>query len=544
MPQLKERVQKALNYRNLSAGLYLLSIGLLKKVAIADRFSQWASAGFDGPGPLNFFYAWATSLSYTFQIYYDFSGYTDMALGAALMFNIKLPVNFDSPYKALDVQDFWRRWHISLSRFLRDYVYIPLGGSRVGEGRIYFNLMVVFLVCGLWHGAGWTFIFWGFLYGAAVVVRRFWRKMSGPMPDFLAWFLTFNFVNAAWVFFRARTWEDALKVLSGMVGLNGFTLPSSWLRSLDFSRGPSSNFFPGRRLWGGAGMPMSLSPWPFSFVCFSKTPIRWPKNLRLTGNHFSGLPPGPTQSLTWLRGTNFSILIFRGQMKVYRKWFFLALGILLSIVGLAGLTNYIVDPYGLLRKDFTNQFIEPNKNFIKIRFITQNLDRYDSFVFGSSRVNSINVQKIQGYKCYNVHYNGGLPRDHLDNIRYLLKKGVKIKLILLGLDDMSFRDDPGDHLHQPLRYPYPPVLNQHPFPYYLRYFFSSPDWGILQEVWYGYKKMLFKASGDHPVFYDMFDTGQMFSYQIDRQIEDNPEKHRNDPKFLIIHRNRLRLSKS
>ena len=230
-------------------------------------------------------------------------------------------------------------------------------------------------------------------------------------------------------------------------------------------------------------------------------------------------------------------------MKVYRKWFFLALGILLSIVGLAGLTNYIVDPYGLLRKDFTNQFIEPNKNFIKIRFITQNLDRYDSFVFGSSRVNSINVQKIQGYKCYNVHYNGGLPRDHLDNIRYLLKKGVKVKLILLGLDDMSFRDDPGDHLHQPLRYPYPPVLNQHPFPYYLRYLFSSPDWGILHEVFCGYKNKLFKASGDNPVFYDMFDTGQMFSYQIDRQIEDNPEKHRNDPKFLkhnFIHRNRLK----
>jgi alginate O-acetyltransferase complex protein AlgI len=266
MPQFKERVKKALNYRNLSAGLYLLSIGLFKKVVIADRFSEWASAGFDGPGPLNFFYAWATSLSYTFQIYFDFSGYTDMALGAALMFNIRLPVNFNSPYKALDVQDFWRRWHISLSRFLRDYVYIPLGGSRAGDGRVYFNLMVVFLVCGLWHGAGWPFIFWGFLYGVAAVLRRFWRKRIGPMPDFLAWFLTFNFVNAAWVFFRARTWEDALKVLSGMFGLNGLTLPASWWRVFGFLQGSHIRFLPWKEIMGGSRdayvwIPLAL------FVC-------------------------------------------------------------------------------------------------------------------------------------------------------------------------------------------------------------------------------------------------------------------------------------
>jgi hypothetical protein len=221
-------------------------------------------------------------------------------------------------------------------------------------------------------------------------------------------------------------------------------------------------------------------------------------------------------------------------MEVYRKWLFLALGILLSIVGLTGLTNYILDPYGLLRKDFTYQFIEPNKNFIKIRFITQNPDRYDSFVFGSSRVNNINVRKIQGYKCYNVHYSGGLPRDHLDNIRYLLKKRIKIKLIVIGLDEFSFRDDPEARLHQPLRHPYPPVLNQHPFPYYLRYFFSLMDWEIMKEALGGYKKKLFNKSGENPAFYNMelFDTGQMFFHQIDRQIEENPEKHRNDPKFL------------
>jgi hypothetical protein len=219
-------------------------------------------------------------------------------------------------------------------------------------------------------------------------------------------------------------------------------------------------------------------------------------------------------------------------MEVYRKWLFLALGILLGTVGLVGLLNYIVDPYGLLRKDFTYQFIEPDKNFIKIRFIAQNPDRYDSFVFGSSRVNSIDVRKIQGYKCYNVHYSGGLPRDHLDNIRFLLKKGVRIKLILIGLDDFSFREDPDARLHQPLRYPYPPVLNQHPFPYYLRYFFSFQDWEIMQEVLSGYKKKLFKKTGENPTCYELFVTGQMFFYETDRQIEADPEKHRNDPKFL------------
>jgi hypothetical protein len=220
-------------------------------------------------------------------------------------------------------------------------------------------------------------------------------------------------------------------------------------------------------------------------------------------------------------------------MEGYRKWLFSALGILLGTVGLVGLLNYLIDPYGLLRRDFTYQFIEPNKNFIKIRFITQNPERYDCFVFGSSRVNSIDVRKIPGYQGYNVHYSGGLPRDHLDNIRYLLKKGVKIKLILIGLDDFSYREDPEARLHQPLRYPYPPVLNQHPFPYYLRTFFSFQDWEIMQEVLSGYQKRLFNKAGENSSFYEeLFATGQMFFYQADRQIEDSPEKHRNDPKFL------------
>jgi len=225
MPQFESMRNKLLNYRNLAVGIFLFSIGLFKKVVIADKFALWANAGFDGSQSLTMMEAWATSLSYTFQLYFDFSGYTDMALGSSYMFNIKLPINFHSPYKALDIQDFWRRWHMTLSRFLREYIYIPLGGNRYGDNRMYMALMATFLIGGIWHGAGWTFVFWGFLHGAGIVIHRIWKKHGLSMPKALAWIVTFNFVNIAWVFFRAKSWEDAMKVLSGMFGMNGIVLP-------------------------------------------------------------------------------------------------------------------------------------------------------------------------------------------------------------------------------------------------------------------------------------------------------------------------------
>nr|WP_236613301.1 MBOAT family O-acyltransferase [Chrysiogenes arsenatis] len=225
MPQFASRWNLVKNYRNIALGLFVFSMGLFKKVVIADTFAVWATAGFDTATTLNFFSAWATSLSYTFQLYFDFSGYTDMAIGAALLFNIKLPMNFNSPYKACDIQDFWRRWHMTLSRFLRDYLYIPLGGNRVGKYRNYLNLFAVFLLGGIWHGAGWTFVAWGALHGIALIIHRIWQEAGLRMNQYLAWFITFNFVNIAWVFFRAREWEDAFKVLRGMVGLDGVMLP-------------------------------------------------------------------------------------------------------------------------------------------------------------------------------------------------------------------------------------------------------------------------------------------------------------------------------
>ncbi len=234
MPQFASRWNLVKNYKHIAMGMFIFSIGLFKKVIIADQFAIWATAGFDNALTLELFEAWSTSLSYTFQLYFDFSGYCDMAVGAALLFNIKLPINFNSPYKSLDIQDFWRRWHITLGRFLRDYIYIPLGGNRKGNFQTYNNLMITFVLGGLWHGAGWTFIFWGFLHGAALGIHRFWKSLGFNMPKVLAWFITFNFVNVAWVFFRAKEWEDAIKVLKGMVGLNGIVMSQKYAEKLDF----------------------------------------------------------------------------------------------------------------------------------------------------------------------------------------------------------------------------------------------------------------------------------------------------------------------
>lgn len=216
IPQFKDKTNFIINYKNVYFGILIFLIGLFKKVVVADTFAAYATSGFDVATTLDFINAWFTSLSYTMQIYFDFSGYCDMAIGIGLLFNIKLPINFNSPYKALDIQDFWRRWHITLSRFLRNYIYIPLGGNRRGQKRASVNVFVVFLLGGLWHGAAWTFVIWGALHGLANVIVRLWHWLGLKMGRVLAWFVTFNFVNIAWVYFRATSFESANKVLKGM----------------------------------------------------------------------------------------------------------------------------------------------------------------------------------------------------------------------------------------------------------------------------------------------------------------------------------------
>jgi len=227
MPQFANIRNKVRNNYNIIVGLFIFAIGLFKKVVIADTFATWVNIGFDGDVMLHLIEAWAVSLSYTFQLYFDFSGYTDMAIGVALLFNIKLPINFNSPYKARNIQDFWQRWHITLSRFLKAYIYIPLGGNRKGNFRTYVNLMATFILGGIWHGAGWTFIFWGFLHGIALIIYRVWSKLGIKLWGWLAWFITFNFINISWVFFRAENWDSAIRLLNSMFSLNNIVLPSS-----------------------------------------------------------------------------------------------------------------------------------------------------------------------------------------------------------------------------------------------------------------------------------------------------------------------------
>lgn len=216
MPQFASKYNLVKKHKNIALGLFLFFIGLFKKVFIADNLAIMATNGFASSAVLNTIEAWITSLSYTLQLYFDFSGYTDMAIGIALLFNIKLPINFDTPYKSTNIKDFWRRWHITLSRFLRDYIYIPLGGNRVSSFKIYSNLMITFILGGLWHGAGFTFVFWGFLHGFALVIHRAWQNTGIKINKFIAWFITFNFINISWIFFKANEFTQAINILRAM----------------------------------------------------------------------------------------------------------------------------------------------------------------------------------------------------------------------------------------------------------------------------------------------------------------------------------------
>ena len=199
----------------------MFSIGLAKKVIIADTIANFANAGFDKMETLNIIEAWMTSISYTLQLYFDFSGYCDMAMGIALMFNIVLPLNFNSPYKSTNIQEFWKRWHMTLGRFMTNYLYIPLGGNRLGERKTLRNLFIVFMASGIWHGAGWNFIIWGGLHGICILIHRVWKNSGRKMNKLLGWFITINLVNIFWVFFRAETLNGALKVLKGMFDIKG-----------------------------------------------------------------------------------------------------------------------------------------------------------------------------------------------------------------------------------------------------------------------------------------------------------------------------------
>jgi alginate O-acetyltransferase complex protein AlgI len=237
MPQFARLVPKGETLENLSVGLVLFAIGLAKKCLIADPLGSFASPIFaraEAGEELHFFIAWSGVLAYTFQIYFDFSGYSEMAIGLARMFGVKFPANFNSPYKASSIVEFWRRWHMTLSRFLRDYVYVPLGGNRKGAPRRYVNLMAVMLVGGLWHGASWTFVLWGGLHGAYLLINHAWNAACDKhlfpasavrVVGHASWALTFFAVTIAWVTFRAESLDGAFRLYQAMLLFDGLSLP-------------------------------------------------------------------------------------------------------------------------------------------------------------------------------------------------------------------------------------------------------------------------------------------------------------------------------
>ncbi|MGM9613693.1 MAG: MBOAT family O-acyltransferase, partial [Butyricicoccus sp.] len=218
LPQLRDDRRRKPSARSLSRGLTAFSFGLFKKVLVADTLGKAADWGWNNLASLNSPAALVTILAYSLQLYFDFAGYSDMASGVALCFNIELPMNFDSPYRARNIADFWKRWHMTMTRFFTRYLYIPLGGSRRGLARTCLNTFIIFLVSGLWHGAAWTFILWGALHGIAMVIGRLMKARGGRrLPLFPAWLLTFAFVNVCWVFFRAPSIAAGGQLLSRLV---------------------------------------------------------------------------------------------------------------------------------------------------------------------------------------------------------------------------------------------------------------------------------------------------------------------------------------
>lgn len=214
IPQFSDKERYCFNSKNFAYGIMWFTIGLLKKVILADKLAIYANQVFNATTVISMPEAWLGSIAYTMQLYFDFSGYSEMAIGLGLMLNFELPWNFNYPYRATSIIDFWRRWHMTLSAFLKNYLYIPLGGNC--NGHHLRNVMITMLLGGLWHGAGWTFVAWGGLHGLFICINHLWRKTKINLPNWIGWILTFNVVNLAWIFFRAENFDVALKIVRAM----------------------------------------------------------------------------------------------------------------------------------------------------------------------------------------------------------------------------------------------------------------------------------------------------------------------------------------
>ena len=339
MPQFARPETYRFSWDNMTIGLTIFTIGLFKKSVLADGVSPYANVAFhaaDTGEMLDFLAAWGGALAYTVQLYFDFSGYSDMAIGLSRMFGIILPLNFNSPYKAANIIDFWRRWHMTLSRFLRDYLYIPLGGNRKGPMRRQINLMVTMLLGGLWHGASWNFVLWGGLHGLYLAINHGWRSLHkkyfsslgdiGIWGKLMAWTFTFIAVVAAWVFFRATTLEGALSMLSGMIGLHGISLPAVFQSSLGGAADMLKNMGIQFSLGGGSRFILTWG-WVISLLVIA---LFLPNTQELMRRHRPGLDFDPAEvsaclewrpTLAW--GMAMAILAIAGVLSLSQATQFL-----------------------------------------------------------------------------------------------------------------------------------------------------------------------------------------------------------------------------
>ncbi len=312
MPQFNKETPYSFIERLPVAGM-LFSMGLAKKLLLADTLAIYCDPVFDASlsgQSLTLLEAWAGLFTYTFQLYFDFSGYCDMAAALAWIFGIRLPINFLSPYKAKDIINFWRRWHITLSRFLRDYLYIPLGGNRKGHYRRYMNLLTTMLIGGLWHGAGWNFLIWGALHGFYLVANHLWKNLKTPLPTLFSIPLTFLSVSFAWVFFRTETLDSAIQFTRSLLGFNGISADPrlasllSWVPNIQFNTHQLGSF----HLWG---IPILLLAFLVAFALPNTVDLFKENTPFLSLDSYKTLnKKAPTFSLSYLWISLFSLLIF------------------------------------------------------------------------------------------------------------------------------------------------------------------------------------------------------------------------------------------
>lgn len=303
LPQLHGEQFLRPDGRDFAAAFYAIASGMAKKVLLADNLGAVVNSGWSHLDQLSAPAAWLVILGYTLQLYFDFSGYCDIASGAARLLGLRLPVNFDSPYRSLSVGEFWKRWHITLTSFLRECLYFPLGGSRKGAGRAYLNIMIVYLVSGLWHGAGWTFLVWGGLHGLGQIAERAWGNGREKLPKLLRWALTFAFVNVAWVFFRAPGVSQALALLKTAVTAD-FRPPADWLMADVFAKEAEAfgMVFPALRAWTAPALTYGL----FAVAMLAAL---WPRN---AVRQMDAFQPAPWRAAALALLMAWSVLSFTG----------------------------------------------------------------------------------------------------------------------------------------------------------------------------------------------------------------------------------------